>query len=221
MKTNEPRLVVVRTCLEAIYVLAHYLSPIIPQSTEMIFKKLGTVPSKLTALSPHYDNLKSGTEVSIGDILFRKILTEEKLQVHNDAAAAKAQPAKAKPAQSAVPLYASLDIRVDVISKVWKHPESEKLYCEEIDIGEENQSRLPLPAKVGGFKSHGMVLCASDEAHKNVEFVEPPADSKVGERVTIASESSEPLSAAQIKKQKVLEKVSPDFRTNDKCVATY
>ncbi|KAL4147165.1 hypothetical protein PRNP1_010921 [Phytophthora ramorum] len=78
------------------------------------------------------------------------------------------------------------------------------------------------PAKLGGFKSHGMVLCACDEAHENVQFVEPPADAVVGERVTIASEASgEPLSAAQMKKQKALEKISPDFLTDTKCVATY
>ncbi|KAG2759571.1 hypothetical protein JG687_00004930 [Phytophthora cactorum] len=244
MKENEPRLVVVRTCLEAIYVLAHYLSPIIPKTTQVIFEKLGTAPTTLTALSPDYDNLKPGTEVSIGGILFNKILTEEEKQKQSEAAAAKAKPAKAKPAKAATPLFASLDIRVGVISKAWKHPESDKLYCEEIDIGEEEpkqiasglqafysleemQNRKVLvllnlkPAKLGGFKSHGMVLCACDEAHENVQFVEPPADAKVGERVTIASESGEPLSAAQIKKQKVLEKVSPDFVTDESCVATY
>ena len=30
-----------------------------------------------------------------------------------------------------------LDIRVGVITKVWKHPDAEKLYCEEIDVGED------------------------------------------------------------------------------------
>uniref|UniRef100_M4BW54 methionine--tRNA ligase n=1 Tax=Hyaloperonospora arabidopsidis (strain Emoy2) TaxID=559515 RepID=M4BW54_HYAAE len=244
MKENEPRLLVVRTCLEAIYVLAHYLSPIIPKTTETIFKKLNTVPTTLTALSPNYDNLKPGTEVSIGDILFGKILTADEKLRQSETAATKAKPVNVKPAKAATPLFASLDIRVGVISKVWKHPDSEKLYCEEIDIGEEepkqiasglqafysleemeNRKVLVLlnlkPAKLGGFKSHGMVLCACDEAHANVQLVEPPADSKPGERVTVASESGEPLSAAQIKKQKVLEKVSPDFLTNDECVATY
>ncbi|KAF4140625.1 putative tRNA binding domain [Phytophthora infestans] len=244
MKENEPRLVVVRTCLEAIYVLAHYLSAIIPQTAQIIFDKLGTPPTTLTALSPEYDNLKPGTEVSIGGILFNKILTEEEKHKQSEAAAAKAKPAKAKLVKPATPLFASLDVRVGVISKAWKHPESDKLYCEEIDIGEEEpkqiasglqsfysleemQNRKVLvllnlkPAKLGGFKSHGMVLCACDEAHENVQFVEPPADAKVGERVTIASESGEPLSAAQIKKQKVLEKVLPDFVTDENCVATY
>ncbi|CAH0484565.1 unnamed protein product [Peronospora farinosa] len=244
MKEIEPRLVVVRTCLEAIYVLAHYLMPIIPKTTEAIFQKLGTAPTTLTALSPDYDNLKPGIEVSVGDILFDKILTEEEKQKQSETAAAKAKPVKAKSEKTATSLFAALDIRVGVISKVWKHPESEKLYCEEIDIGEEEpkqiasglqafysleemQNRKVLvllnlkPAKLGGFKSHGMVLCASDASHENVQFIEPPADAKVGERVKVTLESGEPLSAAQIKKQKMLEKVSPDFVTDDKCVATY
>lgn len=244
MKENEPRLVVVRTCLEAIYVLAHYLSPIMPQIAEIIFEKLCTASTTLTALSPDFDNLEPGTEVSIGGILFNKIPTEEEKQKQNEASVANAQPTKAKPTKIATPLFASLDIRVGVITKVWKHPESEKLYCEEINVGEDepkqiasglqafysleemlNRKVLVLlnlkPAKMGGFKSHGMVLCACDEAHKNVQFVEPPADAKLGERVTIASESGEPLSAAQVKKQKVLEKVSPCFLTDENCVATY
>jgi tRNA-binding EMAP/Myf-like protein len=33
-----------------------------------------------------------------------------------------------------------MDIRVGKITKVWKHPDSEKLYCEEIDIGGETRS---------------------------------------------------------------------------------
>ncbi|CEG47063.1 methionine-trna ligase [Plasmopara halstedii] len=244
MKEDEPRLVVVRTCLEAIYVLAHYLSPITPQTADIIFNKLNTPSTTLTALSPDFDNLVPGTEVSIGSILFNKILTEEEKQKQGEKSVAKVQLVKAKPTKATTPLFPSLDIRVGVISKVWKHPESEKLYCEEIDIGkdepkqiasglqpfyslEEMQNRKVLvllnlkPAKLGGFKSDGMVLCASDEAHENVQIVEPPADAKVGERVTIASQCGDPLSAAQLKKQKVLEKVLPDFVTDENCVATY
>ncbi|KAH7464882.1 hypothetical protein KRP22_012701 [Phytophthora ramorum] len=245
MKEDAPRQVVVRTCLEAIYVLAHYLSPITPKTADTIFEKLGTAPVVLTALSPDYDNLKPGTEVTIGGILFNKVLSEEEKQKLALAAAAKAKPVKAKPVKPATPPFSSLDIRVGEITLVWKHPESDKLYCEEIDIGEEEPKQVASglqafysleemekrkvlvllnlkPAKLGGFKSHGMVLCACDEAHENVQFVEPPADAVVGERVTIASEASgEPLSAAQMKKQKALEKISPDFLTDAKCVATY
>jgi len=39
-----------------------------------------------------------------------------------------------------------------------------------------------------GFVSHGMVLCAHEErdGSKVVEFAEPPADSKAGDRLTCA-----------------------------------
>lgn len=247
MKEDAPRLVVVRTCLEAIYVIAHFLSPLIPGVADTIFKKLGTASVLLTELSPEYDNLKVGTEVSVGDILFNKVLTDEEAKKQEEAAKAKLapkQPAAAKAEKPATPLFASLDIRVGVITKVWNHPDSEKLYCEEIDVGEdepkqigsglrafysleEMQGRKVLvllnlkPAKLGGFKSHGMVLCASDEAHERVEFIEPPADAAVGERVFVDSESGEALSAAQLKKQKVWEKCAPELLTDDAGVATY
>ena len=121
----------------------------------------------------------------------------------------------------------ALDIRVGVIKKAWPHTESEKLWCEEIDIGEEkprliasglrqfytNASDLEgrtvlvvanLKAKkMAGFSSEGMVLCASDAAHETVKFVEAPAGSTPGERVVFEGLSGEPASAKQIQKKKI------------------
>lgn len=77
----------------------------------------------------------------------------------------------------------SIDLRVGVITKVEKHPTADKLYIEEIDVGEaqpraiasglvphytleEMQNRRLIaicnlkPRTLVGFKSHGMVLCA-------------------------------------------------------------
>mmetsp|Transcript_8548 Transcript_8548/g.9959 ORF Transcript_8548/g.9959 Transcript_8548/m.9959 type:complete len:299 (+) Transcript_8548:46-942(+) len=78
-----------------------------------------------------------------------------------------------------------LDIRVGLITKAWNHDEADKLYCEEIDVGEDSGPRniaSGLKAhytledmnagqrvlvvanlktrKLVGFPSHGMVLCA-------------------------------------------------------------
>lgn len=48
-----------------------------------------------------------------------------------------AEPAAAAAAAPAVEGEPSkLDVRVGVIVKAWEHPESEKLFCEEIDLGE-------------------------------------------------------------------------------------
>lgn len=96
-----------------------------------------------------------------------------------------------------------LDICVGVIRRVWEHESSEKLFCEEIDIGEDAprliasglrpfyqvadlQDRKVLvvanlkPRNMGGFASQGMVMCASNDDHTQVKFVEVPASAKVG-----------------------------------------
>lgn len=80
-----------------------------------------------------------------------------------------------------------------------------RLYCEEIDVGEENarlvasglrshykleemQNRLVVvlcnlkPRNMLGFRSHGMVMCAAttlDNGEEKVRFVEPPLNAKV------------------------------------------
>lgn len=82
--------------------------------------------------------------------------------------------------------FQQVDIRVGKIVEVWKHPESENLYCEKIDIGTEvrqiasglqkfvpieNMSGLVIVManlkgrKLAGFESNGMVVCASNGDH--------------------------------------------------------
>lgn len=140
------------------------------------------------------------------------------------------------------PPITNLDIRVGRITKVWAHDEADKLYCEEIDVGEdkprqiasglrpymsaeEMEGRLVLvlcnlkERKLVGFPSHGMVLCASNSDHTEVKFVSPPVDAKVGERVTIPgfdfeSEEGQPLAENPIGKKKIFEKLAPFLVTS-------
>jgi glutamyl-tRNA synthetase len=139
------------------------------------------------------------------------------------------------------PPITALDIRVGRITKVWSHEESEKLFCEEIDVGEDEprliasglrpymtaedlDGRLVLvlcnlkERKLAGFPSHGMVLCASNEDHTEVKLVSVPVEAKIGERVTIpgvdyGSEGAAPFAENKIGKQKVFEKIAPFLRT--------
>ncbi|KAJ1481970.1 hypothetical protein T484DRAFT_1624871, partial [Baffinella frigidus] len=100
-------------------------------------------------------------------------------------------------------------IQVGRLTKTWAHPESEKLFCEEIDVGEETvrsvasglrafyteeqfaPGRLVAvvtnlkPAKMAGFESAGMVLAASNDDHTKVELIEVPEGAKPGERIFI------------------------------------
>jgi glutamyl-tRNA synthetase len=141
------------------------------------------------------------------------------------------------------PPIAALDIRVGKITKVWEHPEADKLYCEEIDIGEgeprqvasglrpylqpddlEGRRVLVLcnlkERKLVGFPSHGMLLCASNADHSDVRLVNPPIDAKIGERVTIPdfdfddAENGAPYAENKLGKKKVFEQLAPFLVTN-------
>lgn len=140
------------------------------------------------------------------------------------------------------PPISALDIRVGVITKVWEHEEADKLYCEEIDVGEDEPRSIasglrPYLKKedlegrkvlvlcnlkkrnLVGFPSHGMVLCAANSDHSEVRLVSPPADAKIGERVTVPDfefdgEEGEPFAENKIGKKKVFEKIAPFLVTS-------
>jgi tRNA-binding EMAP/Myf-like protein len=77
-------------------------------------------------------------EVSVPAIPAASSAKEEKKASKKDksaaAAPAAAVPAAEKDEDELDP--SKLDIRVGIITKCWEHPESDKLYCEEIDLGE-------------------------------------------------------------------------------------
>jgi len=137
-----------------------------------------------------------------------------------------------------------LDIRVGKIQKVWHHPEAEKLFCEEIDIGEDRPRNIASglrlfyqtkdleerrvlvlanlkPRALVGFKSEGMVLCASNQSHTEVRFVDPPKDAPIGSRVTFPGREGEPAPPSQIQKKKILEKVLPFLKTDSEGIPSF
>ena len=173
----------------------------------------------------------------------------EKAAAVNGAEAEKKQQKEKKkkeeaPAGGAEIDISKLDIRVGVIQKVWEHEEADKLYCEEIDIGEESgprqiasglkahyslddmQGRKVLvlanlkARKLVGFPSHGMVLCAASD-DGTVKFVDPPEGAQVGERITVDGFDGEPATENQVIKKKMLDAIFPELSTNSDGVATY
>lgn len=167
----------------------------------------------------------------------------EKEAVTADAAAAAAPAATADPLDTYEgPAITSLDIRVGRITKVWEHPEADKLYCEEIDVGEdeprmiasglrpfmsaeEMEGRLVMvlcnlkTRKMLGFPSHGMVMCASNADHTEVKLVSPPVEAKIGERVTVPDfdfegESGQPMKENPMGKKKIFDKLAPFLVTS-------
>jgi len=143
--------------------------------------------------------------------------------------------------------YDALDIRVGKITKAWKHPDADKLYIEEVDMGEEEvrticsglvgfveeaelQERGVLvlanlkPRNMAGVKSNGMLLAASDADHTTVQLLTPPEGAAPGERVRFGD-----LEAAQrdadtpnrVQKKKLWEAVQPELNTSADCVVQY
>jgi len=137
----------VRTVLESVYVVAHFLQPTLVQACQKVFEKLGTPPVPIAALSAALDNLTPGTKINKGEVLYQKMQTAEALERLEKEAAAKkaAQEAARKKAEQAARKQAGgeepsdlskLDIRVGRVVGIEKHPEADALYVEQIDLGE-------------------------------------------------------------------------------------
>lgn len=99
-----------------------------------------------------------------------------------------------------------LDIRVGKIVNIDVHPDSDKLYIEDVDIGngvikkvvtgvrkhipiEKMRNRLVVcfcnikPSKVAGVDSDAMLFAASSEDKSKIELLDPPSNCPVGTRV--------------------------------------
>lgn len=141
-------------------------------------------------------------------------------------------------------------MRVGKIVKCEPHHDSDKLYVEQIDLGEGTlrtigsglQKNVPLaemteglvmvfanlkPRKLADLMSEGMVLCASTEDHSVAELMRPPEGCVVGERIQL---EGNPIGGKELtsEKQKVLapkkkfmERCLDKLRTNDKFEGTY
>ncbi|CAL8470271.1 g9813 [Coccomyxa elongata] len=136
-----------------------------------------------------------------------------------------------------------LDIRVGQIVKVDRHPNADSLYVEEIDLGEEQPRQIvsglvkfvPVeemqqrkvvvlcnlkPAKMRDVLSSGMVLCASNATHDQVDPIVPPPGAQIGERINFEGFDGQPDAQLNPRK-KIFEKLAPDLLTNADGVAVY
>ena len=153
---------------------------------------------------------------------------------------------KSPPPAADTPIDISkLNIIVGTINKAWEHETADKLFCEEIDCGEESGPRQIASGlrahysvedlegrrvcvlanlktrKLQGFPSHGMVLCASTDDGSRVVFVDPPSDAQIGERIMVEGYDGEPATENQVLKKKMLDAIFPDLRTNGEGVSCY
>lgn len=118
-----------------------------------------------------------------------------------------------------------------------KHPDSDKLYIEKIDLGEGRirtigsglQPHMTAeelldghvivfanlkPKKLGGVPSEGMVLCANSDDKSSCELMRPPKGCSVGERIQL---EGNPIDGAPLPQdyEKVL---NPKKKVENKCL---
>jgi len=145
------------------------------------------------------------------------------------------------------PDVSKLDVRVGTILSAEEHPEADSLYVEQIDLGEEEGPRtivsglkkyVTLDEIIGkkvlvlanlkarnmrGIKSHGMLLCASNADHTEVEPLAAPAEAVNGERVYFGDdqEQGEAANGNQLQKKKFWEACQPLLKTDAEGVANF
>jgi aminoacyl tRNA synthase complex-interacting multifunctional protein 1 len=146
---------------------------------------------------------------------------------------APAPAAAAAPAGQDEDLFAQLDLRVGLVVDVSVHPKADKIYVEQIDVGEaaprtilsglrpfvkaedfKGKQVLVIcnlkPRKIQDIESNGMVLCCSNADHTQVHLISPAAPVKPGTRVTLTGHAvSEKLPAVLNPKKKVWESAAP------------
>ena len=131
-----------------------------------------------------------------------------------------------------------MELKVGKVLSVENHPESDKLYIETVECGEDEPrlicsglapymsqddvlGKLVVvvanlkPRNMAGVKSNGMLLAASDAAHENVELLVAPEGSTPGERITWGNaENIEPHGVNKVAKKKIWEDISKGLGTD-------
>ncbi|GIY71776.1 tyrosine--tRNA ligase, cytoplasmic [Caerostris darwini] len=213
----------------------------------IIYKNYSELEEDFKNLKLHPADLKAAVESYLNRLLapIRKKFESPELQKLS----AQAYPplcTKGKVVHMETPVTpARLDIRIGKIMEIKKHPDADSLYVSKVDLGEstgprtvvsglakiipqeELENRLVValcnlkPAKMRGVESQAMILCASRDEPKEVEPLNPPKDSKPGDKVFVEGyENSEPDEQLNPKK-KVWETLQPELKTSSNCVAEW
>ncbi len=171
-----------------------YLKPFMPEKSEMIEKQFNFSNVQRDNIEKGcIDILEGGFKLNEKVNIFEKFKEEkkeEKIEVKREG-------------------FSSLCLKVGEIKSVRQHPEAEKLYIEEIDLGNGDMRQIVSglkdyyeltdmeckkvvvvanlkPAKLRGERSEGMVLVSEDEKNNKVGLLLP--DCKIGECLEVNGE---------------------------------
>jgi methionyl-tRNA synthetase len=190
-KDKEKCATALNICLNCIYTLAELFEPVIPFSTEKIFKMLNATKCNWSASGSL--NLKEGHLLGQSEILFTKI--EDKVIDEQINKLGKPD-GEVKPVDEEITIddFKKVKLRVAVIKKAEKVNKSEKLLKLRIDLGNEERQLVAgiaksyepeqligkkvlvvanlKPAKLFGLDSQGMVLAVDSSEEGKVKLIE-------------------------------------------------
>lgn len=138
-----------------------------------------------------------------------------------------------------------LEVRVGVIREICAHPDADTLYVEQVDVGEESGPRtivsglvkyIPEDELVGkrvvvlcnlkpramrGVTSHGMLLCASNEDHTQVDPLSPPEDAEIGTLIQFEGHKANAHVAPGNRASKAFDRVADQLRCGEDGIARF
>jgi methionyl-tRNA synthetase len=201
-KDKEKCATTINICLQAIYTLAEVFAPVLPFTSEKIFKFLNAEKTGWSGCG--LENLKDGHQLNEQEILFAKI--EDKTVEEQTARFCK--PEDTTPAEVIPEItkdeFTNVHLRVALILQAERVKKSEKLVKLQVDLGTEKRQILAgiaksyepeelvgkriivvanlKPAKLFGLESQGMLLAAEDENGKS-QVLEVKENVKPGTRI--------------------------------------
>jgi len=188
---------VLHICFKLVQALAVFMAPYLPFSSDTIWKMLGNADS-ITSWDDALSGLKEGTSLEKPAPLFKKLVLEDIVE-------------EADP-------FSKLDLRVAKIIDVKDHPQADKLYLMQLDLGplgkriivagikpcyskeELNGKSIIIvtnlkSATIRGIQSKGMLLAAEDD-QGDVSLLDPK-DATPGTEIFVEGIPREPVSVLE------------------------
>jgi len=201
---------VLNTCIQMLRTINVLMAPFLPHSAEKLWNATGGEGDLFRSWDRACQQIQAGTPLEKPKVLYKKLDPEEVLKTESTTSADEPDDTtlneKEDDNMELVPFkeFARLDIRVGTVTDVSPHPNADKLYVLQVDLGDQVRQIVAglkpyyepegmkgrqiavivnlEPAKLRGVESNGMLLAGDDGAGK-VKFLTPDGPLNNGARV--------------------------------------
>jgi methionyl-tRNA synthetase len=205
---EERREQTIYVAVQIINALSKTLYPFIPSSSERIAKQLNTeinTGEEVNSLEEAVEELESGHKLGEREILFEKIDTTEYQEELEDDNMEESEEHSFNDDTVSFDDFTAMDIRTGEVGEVEEHPNADKLYKVQVNVGEttlqtcaglknfytpeelEGKKVVVLanlePTELRGEKSECMMLAAEDEDGETVSLLTTDQEMDVGNKI--------------------------------------